>query len=59
MEIKQIGGDNMVSEEDVKKAVETLRGFSPAVLKAAILEDPDVVPAWFDNNNNNKKDDKK
>ena len=32
----------MVSEEVVKKAVETLRGFSPEVLEAAIQEIPDV-----------------
>jgi hypothetical protein len=53
--IKQKGGDNMVSEEVVKKAVETLKGFSPEVLVEAIREIPEMGEALMHNyqENNN------
>ena len=41
--IKQKGGNNMVSEEVVVKAVEALRGFSPEVLSEAFKEIPGIA----------------
>ena len=41
----------MVSEEVVKKAVETLKGFSPEVLDEALKEIPGIAPLRHQNQN--------
>ncbi|MCK4431661.1 MAG: hypothetical protein KAW19_10230 [Candidatus Aminicenantes bacterium] len=43
----------MVSREVVEKAVETLKGFSPEVIKEAVRGISELSGVMADNNNNN------